>query len=80
MMANPLETPVNQSKLGAAILAACIVQTLHESDPTFQNRFLDRLKNSYADVRDLTDTDCLELLNWTREILKADDLFSLIRS
>ena len=31
---------------GVAALAACIVQTLNESDPTFQERFVQRLEKA----------------------------------
>ena len=67
------EAPLDQTKMGVAILAACIVQTLGESDTTLQKRFLDRLKMAYGEVHDQADTDCLETLIWTREMLQSGD-------
>lgn len=61
-----------RSKRGTAILAACVVQTLNESDPTFQERFLQRLALAYREVKDNWEGDViqeLELLAWTREFL-----------
>jgi len=63
---------LHQAKLGTAALAACIVQTLNESDNTFQARFLDRLGKAYHEYRDDQPNDpreILELLTWTRELL-----------
>ena len=57
---------------GTAILATCIVQTLTESDPTYQERFLEKLGEAYAKERENTPSDSLrefELLSWTRELL-----------
>lgn len=56
---------------GTAVLAACIVQTLNESDPSFQARFLDRLSRAYEELRYRPETDHheLELIAWTRELL-----------
>ena len=73
-MAEPFESPTDQTKMAAAILVACVVQTLGESDATFQRRFLDRLENVYHDVRDRMGTDCLETLTWVREVLQSGDL------
>ena len=61
-----------RAKRGTAALVACVVQTLNESDPSFQERFLKRLGDVYAEFRDNTDGDViqeLELLAWTREYL-----------
>ncbi len=38
---------LDKSKLGVAVLATCIAQTLNESDPTFQARFLERLERAW---------------------------------
>ena len=76
-MAEPFESPTDQTKMAAAILVACVVQTLGESDATFQRRFLDHLGNVYDDVRDRMGTDCLETLTWVRELLQSGDLPSL---
>jgi hypothetical protein len=34
---------LSHAQTGVAALVACVVQTLNESDPSFQQRFLDRL-------------------------------------
>ncbi len=63
------------TKTAVAALAACIVQTLRESDPSFQERFLDRLEGWYETLRldkRTGDRDCLETLTWTREMISAD--------
>jgi hypothetical protein len=59
-------------KTATAALAACIVQTLNESDPTFQERFLSNLGKVYGELRDAPhgQRDLLETLSWTREMLK----------
>ena len=57
---------------GTAALAACIVQTLNESDPTFQARFVQRLEKAanFFRYRAADDpTQELELLSWTHELL-----------
>lgn len=46
------EADLFQAKRGTAVLAACIVQTLNESDNTFQERFLKRLSEAYYEIRD----------------------------
>lgn len=63
---------LNHLKKGMAALAACIVQTLNESDPAFQERFLERLGRAYYEFRDNAEGDVqneLELLAWTRSLL-----------
>ena len=55
-----------------AILATCIVQTLTETDPSFKERFLERLAQAYTELRDDSDRDELDgmkLLAWTKELL-----------
>jgi hypothetical protein len=72
-------TELHRAKRGAAILATCIVQTLTESDPTFQDRFLERLSRAYRELKDNTDGDVIqemELLSWTRTYLTGFDLVS----
>jgi hypothetical protein len=69
-------TELRGAKRGVAILATCIVQTLNESDPTFQDRFLERLARAYREVKDNTDGDVvqeMELLSWTRSYLTGFD-------
>jgi hypothetical protein len=63
---------LRHAKKGTAILVACIVQTLNESDPSFQERFLEKMGKAYYELRDDTEGDViheLELLAWTRELL-----------
>src|SRR5260370_21125243 len=67
-------------RTGAAALVTCIVRTLHESDPTFEERFLKKLDEAYYHFRDDHDSvradgsprdviGVLEMLSWTRELL-----------
>jgi hypothetical protein len=77
-MSDPL-SDLDRAKRGAAALAVCIVQTLSESDPTFQERFLERLAGAYRQFRDDTDGDVtqeLELIAWTREYLTGWNPFA----
>ena len=63
---------LTQTKLAVAYLAASIVQTLNESDPTFRERFAETLGKAYGTFRDEGGTVAgLELLAWAREILKT---------
>jgi hypothetical protein len=76
MADNDNTTELHRAKRGAAILATCIVQTLNESDPTFKDRFLERLSRAYRELKDNTDGDViqeLELLSWTRTYLTGFD-------
>lgn len=69
-------TELHRAKRGVAILAACIVQTLNETDPTFQERFLGRLARAYCELKDNTPGDVIqemELLSWTRSLLTGFD-------
>lgn len=59
-------------KKGMAVLTACVVETLNQSDPSFQTRFLEKLALAYGELKDNTDGEVrqqLELLAWTRELL-----------
>lgn len=63
---------LHQAKVAAAALAACIVGTLNESDPSFEARFLDRLRREYEKYRNNTDADplhVLDVIHWTGELL-----------
>lgn len=63
---------LHRAKRGVAILAACVVQTLNESDPTFEARFLEKLRRAYCELKDNSEGDVIqemELLSWTRELL-----------
>lgn len=68
---------LDHAKRGMAALTACIVQTLNESDHTFQGRFLEKIEKAYAEFRDHTAGDIrneLELIAWTRELLTGFNL------
>jgi hypothetical protein len=70
------DTDLDHLKRGAAILAACVVQTLTESDPLFQTRFLERLERAYRELKDNMDGPVqqeMELLAWTRSLLTGFD-------
>ena len=63
---------LRQAKRGTSALIACLVQTLNESDPTFQERFLKKLDAAYYEFRDNQPGNViheLELISWTRELL-----------
>jgi hypothetical protein len=63
---------LHRAKVGVSILTTCLVQTLNETDPTFQKRFLKKLTDAHYELRDNTDGDVqeqMELLSWTREFL-----------
>ena len=70
-----MTTPIDDlghAKSGTAILMTCIVQTLGESDPTFQGRFLNRLARVYEELRTAADTDVhheIEMLAFTHAFL-----------
>ena len=69
-------TKLHASKRGVAVLATCIVQTLNETDETFQAR-LERAHNELRDGHVDWDGDMLEeiaLLNWTRELITGFSL------
>ena len=66
------DTDLDHLKKATAALAACVVQTLDESDPSFERRFLERLERAYRELKDNTDGDVqheMELLSWTRSLL-----------
>ncbi|WP_234838374.1 hypothetical protein [Sinorhizobium medicae] len=70
---------LHRAKVGVSILTTCLVQTINETDPTFQERFLKKLSDAYYELRDSTDGDVieqLELLNWTREYLTGFSPFT----
>jgi hypothetical protein len=65
------KTGPNSLEMGAAILVTCVVQTLNESDSTFQSRFLKKLEQAYSEIRDgqRASPHTLEELSWVRELL-----------
>lgn len=67
-------------RTGAAALVTCIVRTLQQADPTFEERFLKNLDEAYHHFRDESDAvradgkpreviGVLEMLAWTNELL-----------
>ncbi len=71
---------LHQSKRGVAAMIACLVQTLNETEPTFQARFLARLEAAYTELRDnpppaSTNNDemAFETLSWVMELLTGWD-------
>ena len=63
---------LGHAKSGVAILITCIVQTLGETDPAFQDRFLTRLARVYAELKDQGDIQHeIEMLAWTHAFLTA---------
>lgn len=72
------DDPLFRAKWGAAVLAATIVETMNETDPSFRDRFLNKLEYAYRKLRDDSKNDELEgmeLFNWTREALTGFSLF-----
>jgi hypothetical protein len=74
-------------RTGAAALAVCLVRTLQESDPTFQDRFLAKLDDAYHHFRDNSTavrkdgtrrqvTGVLEIISWTNQFLTGWDPIS----
>lgn len=75
-MADEKTTELHRAKRGVAMLATIIVQTINESDPTFQARFLDRLARGYRELKDNTEGDVIqemEMLSWTRSLITGFD-------
>ncbi len=69
-----LDTQPNQVKAASAMLIACIVKTIVETDATFGDRLIHNLDHAYANNRDRLGNDFLELITWTRELVKAGNL------
>ena len=70
---------LHRAKLGTAVLAACLAETLNETDPTFRDRFLSKMETAYYKLRDDSDGDQveqMELLDWTRSLLTGFDKIS----
>jgi hypothetical protein len=67
------DSPINQTNLALAALAACIVQALDEQQAGVRSKFEASLEKAYHSLRDgkLADTECLETLHWTQHILKV---------
>lgn len=70
---------LHHAKKGVAILATCIAQTLNESDPSFEDRFLKKISEAYRELKDNSEVDPqhpMELLAWTRTLLTGWDFTS----
>jgi hypothetical protein len=65
-------------ELGPAVLVTCIVQTLAESNSTFQARFLNRLERAYRELREdpKATLHTLAELSWVRELLTGRSVVS----
>jgi hypothetical protein len=66
------DAELRNAKEGVAMLVACLVQTIQQTDNTFQERFLDRLGLAYNEVRNNSEGDqrhAMEVLSWPRELL-----------
>lgn len=64
------------AKSGTAVLVAVLVQTLNETDPTFKERFLEKLAQAYTERRDEGDISELEFLSWARELVSGFNFVS----
>jgi len=67
---------LHRAKVGVAVLATCIVETINDSDPSFRDRFLKKMEEAYYKLRDDTDGDQveqMELLDWTRSFITGFD-------
>jgi hypothetical protein len=65
---------LQQTKRGFAVVTAALVRTIEESDPSFRARFLARLREAYAEVRDdsppaANTAMSLEPIAWVGELL-----------
>lgn len=62
-----------QAKRAVAVLVTCVAQTIHESDPTFEERLTRRMEAAYYQLRDNPvsgdELPTLELLSWVMELL-----------
>jgi hypothetical protein len=64
------DEPLANVKKATAILFACVVDAMSESDPAFKDRFLSNLGEGYAKIREDSDElSALELLSWTRTMI-----------
>jgi hypothetical protein len=74
-------TDLYRAKRGVAVLAACVVETLNESDPSFRGRFLEKMGQAYRKLKDGEGeaedwgdvVQEMELLSWTRSLLTGFD-------
>ena len=60
---------LHDTKRGVAILVTCLVETLKDTDPTFQDRFIENLDRAYRITREQFDDQTLdrhELIRWVQ--------------
>jgi hypothetical protein len=72
-------TDLFHAKRGVAALVACLVQTLNETDPTFQERFLARLRKAYSEFSDHTEGDAIQELELLSGIMEYITGFSVTK-
>lgn len=62
------------TKRGVATVVKLLVQTAGEKDPTFEERFLERVKEAYYSTRESGEESIpeLELFKWVSEMLHED--------
>lgn len=65
------KTDIDQTKAAMAAVAACIVQTLHESDPSFLERFEPRLEEWYRAMQERGESHGMETLSWVRDAIRS---------
>lgn len=72
------ENELWQLKCGMAVIGACIVEALQDSDPAFKERFLEKLDTAQDNLRNSTreNEHALEALNWTRQFLAGWNIAS----
>lgn len=61
-------------KKATAIMFAAVVSALGETNPEFKGRFVSKIEDAYAKIRnDTDDLNALELLSWTRTMITGFD-------
>lgn len=69
------KTEIDQTKSATAALVACIVQTLNESDPTFQERFQAKVARWYDAMSERGESHSMETVSWVFDALSSKDPF-----
>lgn len=65
-----MSDPSDPAKSATAVLIACLVKAMSESEPSFQDRFVANLDRAYRKRKDDGATISeLESLSWTRELI-----------
>ncbi len=71
-LANDLDSPF-ENKSAVAVVINCLVRTISEQDPSFDERFLQSLREDYYVAREPGSPGglaAMELLRWVRELTK----------